>query len=109
MISLYNLINLKDMNITPLIPNTHVCIADKTSPIIIPFGPSDFTKDWLTRRLFRYLREKGYHVSLDNAFVPQQLSSRYIIEGERFLDAIGVRYHMPLLFRTISQYGSPLF
>lgn len=105
------------MNIIPLLHNTciagihnpPVLITDKSTPILIPFGPSDFTKDWLTRRLFRYLRDKGYHVSLDNIFIPQQLSSQYIIEGERFLDAIGVRYHMPLLFRTISQCGSPLF
>lgn len=105
------------MNIIPLLHNTciagihnpPVLITDKNTPIVIPFGPPACGKAWLIRRLFRYLWTQGYYVSLDNTFVPKKLSSRYIIEGERFLDSIGFRYHMPLLFRTISQYGSPLF
>lgn len=113
---MHNLINLNDMNITPLIPNAHVNIVEKTKPIIIPFGPPCCGKLLLIQRLFRYLlsSDKDYHMRLESCFLPTDLCKTYEIQGKWFFDSMFGGYlnhhriYGPLMF-NITYRGSILF
>lgn len=103
---MHNLINLKDMNIIPLIPNAHVNIVEKTKPIIIPFGPPCCGKLLLTHRLFKYLFCNGLYVDMDSVFLPPHLFQQYKIVENDFLNFLWnntnhCRPMIPLMFRVI--------
>lgn len=97
-----------------LYPVTNVgtaLIADKETPIIVPFGPAGSGKTMMLYRLFQYLYGQGKVVRGNRLFVPTDLSSVY----DKCIDTFFCRLIgnlvavanplMPLLFDIIDNRG----
>lgn len=90
-----------------------ICIADKATPIIVPFGPRCSGKSLLLIRLFRYLRSCGNVITVDNIFIRDQ---RYKMKCDDYIYGLSSRFpeqlnkiRLPLLGYIISCRGRKMY